>query len=176
MVFASLACAGFLCSGLGSQLAPLIARLAGRSERAVLASLGTGTGGLLLLAATATSTGAPATALAATGYGVVYLGRGLAGPSENDLLHRRVTRAGRATALSVQSLALQLAGAAHRCPAARPGPLAAGRHRTAHSSPPVDPPRRTPSRDRHGDGGGPAHRGAAPSKDGCPSPPAAHRW
>ena len=51
------------------------------------------------------------TALAATGYGLVYLGLGSAGPSENDLLHRRVTSAGRATALSVQSLALQLVGA-----------------------------------------------------------------
>ncbi|MFI6922173.1 MFS transporter [Nonomuraea spiralis] len=111
VVFASLACAGFLCSGLGSHLAPLIARLAGSGERAVLASLGTSASGLLLLGATAASTGAPATALAATGYGLVYLGLGSAGPSENDLLHRRVTSAGRATALSVQSLALQLVGA-----------------------------------------------------------------
>ncbi|MFC5833772.1 hypothetical protein [Nonomuraea insulae] len=111
VVFASLACAGFLCSGLGSHLAPLIARLAGSGERAVQASLGTSAGGLLLLGATAAFTGAPATALAAIGYGLVYLGRGSASPSENDLLHRRVTSAGRATALSVQSLALQLAGA-----------------------------------------------------------------
>ncbi|MFC4536759.1 hypothetical protein [Sphaerisporangium dianthi] len=111
VVFASLACAGFLCSGLGSHLAPLIARLAGSGERAVLASLGTSACGLLLLGATAASTGAPATVLAAIGYGLVYLGRGSASPSENDLLHRRVARAGRATALSVQSLALQLAGA-----------------------------------------------------------------
>ncbi|WP_336215889.1 hypothetical protein [Nonomuraea sp. LPB2021202275-12-8] len=111
MVFASLACAGFLCSGLGSHLAPLIARLTGSGERAVLASLGTSAIGLLLLGATAASTGVPAMVLAAIGFGLVYLGRGSASPSENDLLHRRVTSAGRATALSVQSLALQLAGA-----------------------------------------------------------------
>ncbi|MFI6503985.1 hypothetical protein [Nonomuraea typhae] len=111
LLFASLACAGFLCSGLGSHLAPLVARLAGSGERAVLLSLGTSAIGLLLLGATALSTGASATVLAAAGYGLVYLGRGCAGPSENDLLHRRVTRAGRATALSVQSLALQLIGA-----------------------------------------------------------------
>ncbi|GAA2490087.1 hypothetical protein [Streptomyces gobitricini] len=36
---------------------------------------------------------------------------GAAGPNENDLLHRKVGSATRATALSTQSLALQLAGA-----------------------------------------------------------------
>ncbi|WP_202637740.1 hypothetical protein [Bailinhaonella thermotolerans] len=108
VVFAALACAGFVCSALGSHLAPLVARLAGGGERAVLAGLATGAAGLLILGVTAAFTGAPATALAATGYGLVYLGLGSAGPSENDLLHRRVTSAGRATALSVQSLALQL--------------------------------------------------------------------
>ncbi|GGL16858.1 hypothetical protein Sme01_71130 [Sphaerisporangium melleum] len=112
VVFASLACAGFLCSALGSHLAPLLARLAGSGERAVLVSLATSAFGLLLLGATAAATtGAPAIALSAVGYGLVYLGRGCASPNENDLLHRRVTRAGRATALSVQSLALQLTGA-----------------------------------------------------------------
>ncbi|GAA2874443.1 hypothetical protein GCM10010517_35110 [Streptosporangium fragile] len=111
VLFAALACAGFVCSGIGSHLAPLTARLAGSGERAVLAGLGTGVSGLLLLGGTAASTGAVSPVLAATGYGLVYLGLGAAGPNENDLLHRRVTRAGRATALSVQSLALQLVGA-----------------------------------------------------------------
>jgi hypothetical protein len=111
VLFASLACAGFVCSGIGSHLAPLTARLTGGSERAVMVGLGAGAGGLLLLGATAVSTGAGSTVLAATGYGLVYLGFGVAGPSENDLLHRRVASAGRATALSVQSLALQLVAA-----------------------------------------------------------------
>ncbi|MFD3698790.1 MFS transporter [Streptomyces sp. NPDC058646] len=111
VLFATLACAGFVCSAVGSHLAPLTARLAGGSERAVLVSLGTGACGLLLLGATAASTGFGSDALAATGYGLLYLGLGAAGPSENDLLHGRVTPSGRATALSVQSLALQLAGA-----------------------------------------------------------------
>ncbi|MGG8406298.1 MFS transporter, partial [Streptomyces sp. 12297] len=57
--------------------------------------------GLLLLCATAASTGAVAVVLAAAGYGLVYLGLGAAGPNENDILHRRVAAAGRATALSV---------------------------------------------------------------------------
>ncbi|MBB4950211.1 hypothetical protein F4556_005746 [Kitasatospora gansuensis] len=112
VLLAGLACAGFVCSGVGSQLAPTVARLAGSGERAVLASLGTGAVGLLLLAITVPYAGPAALLLAATGYGLLYLGLGAAGPNESDLLHRRVTEAGRATALSVQSLALQLTGAA----------------------------------------------------------------
>ncbi|WP_406087237.1 MFS transporter [Streptomyces virginiae] len=111
VLFAALACAGFICSGFGSHLAPLTARLAGSGERAVMASLGIGAGGLLLLGATAGSTGVGALVLSATGYGLVYLGLGAAGPNENDILHRRVASTGRATALSVQSLVLQLVGA-----------------------------------------------------------------
>ncbi|MET9470005.1 MFS transporter [Streptomyces sp. NPDC006544] len=111
VLFAALACAGFVCSALGSHLAPLTARLAGSGERAVLAGLGAGASGLLLLGATAAATGVASLVLAAVGYGLVYLGLGAAGPSENDLLHRRVSRAGRATALSVQSLTLQLTAA-----------------------------------------------------------------
>ncbi|MFF0077583.1 MFS transporter [Streptomyces sp. NPDC005494] len=111
VLFAGLAAAGFVCSALGSHLAPLVARLAGGGERAVLASLGVSAAGLLTLGATVSSTGPQTTAAAAAGYGLVYLGLGSAGPSENDLLHRRVDDSGRATALSVQSLAQQLVGA-----------------------------------------------------------------
>ncbi|MFD4831361.1 MFS transporter [Streptomyces uncialis] len=110
VLFAGLACTGFVCSALGNQLAPLTARLTGSGERAVLASLSVCAAGLLLLGVTSTATGGAPLALAATGYGLLYLGLGAAGPNENDLLHRSVTSAGRATALSVQSLALQLAG------------------------------------------------------------------
>ncbi|MET7368094.1 MFS transporter [Streptomyces sp. NPDC005566] len=112
VLFAGLAAAGFVCSALGSQIAPLVARLAGGSERAVLASLAASATGLLVLAATVSSNGATALTLAVAGYALVYLGLGSAGPSENDLLHRRVDTSGRATALSVQSLSLQLVGAA----------------------------------------------------------------
>ncbi|MFD4694375.1 MFS transporter [Streptomyces sp. NPDC058463] len=112
VLFAGLAAAGFVCSALGSQIAPLVARFAGGSERAVLVSLAASATGLLVLAATVSSTGAASLTLAAAGYALVYLGLGAAGPSENDLLHRRVDTSGRATALSVQSLSLQLVGAA----------------------------------------------------------------
>ncbi|MFJ5869292.1 MFS transporter [Streptomyces parvus] len=114
VLFAALAFAGFACAALGSQLAPAAARMTGSSERAVLAGLGAAAAGLTLLgitAATSSATDTLATATAAAGYGLVYLGLGIAGPNENDLLHRRVDSSGRATALSVQSLALQLCGA-----------------------------------------------------------------
>ncbi|WP_338777452.1 MFS transporter [Streptomyces sp. DG1A-41] len=125
MVYAALACAGFVCNGVGSHLAPLAARIAGRDERAVLVCLGTGAGGMLLLGVTATTTHPLATALTVVGFCLLYLGIGAASPNQNDLLHRRVTSAGRATALSVQSLALQLVGALAGLVvgALRPGPL-----------------------------------------------------
>ncbi|MFE8959827.1 MFS transporter [Streptomyces iakyrus] len=125
MVYAALSCAGFLCSGLGSHLAPLTARVAGSGERAVLVSLAAGAGGLLLLGVTAPSVHPAATTLAVAGFGLVYLGLGAAAPNENDLLHRRVDGAGRATALSVQSLAQQLVGGLTGLAVGvlRPGPL-----------------------------------------------------
>ncbi|MET9419481.1 MFS transporter [Streptomyces sp. NPDC006540] len=111
VLFAALACAGFVCAAIGSQCAPLAARLTGSSERAILASLGVGTTGLLLLGVSAAWDGPVPVALAATGYGLVHLGHGAAGPNQNDLLHRRIESTVRATALSVKSLALQLTGA-----------------------------------------------------------------
>ncbi|MET7563663.1 MFS transporter [Streptomyces sp. NPDC005479] len=111
VVFAVLACAGYICSSIGSHLVPLTARLAGSGERVVMVSLGASASGLLLLGTTAAFTGVGSMILGAAGYGLVYLGLGTAGPSENDLLHRRVASSGRATALSVQSFALQLAAA-----------------------------------------------------------------
>ncbi|MDQ1020380.1 MFS transporter [Streptomyces afghaniensis] len=125
LVYAALSCAGFVCNGVGSHLAPLAARIAGGGERAVLVCLGTGAGGMLLLGVTATTTHPLATVLAVVGFCLLYLGIGAASPNQNDLLHRRVTSAGRATALSVQSLALQLVGALTGLVvgAVRPGPL-----------------------------------------------------
>ncbi|MFD8934498.1 MFS transporter [Streptomyces sp. NPDC059578] len=111
LVFGALACAGFACSAFGSHLAPPVARRAGSGQRAVLVSLATAAVGLLLLGVTAAASGPPAWALGALGYGLLYLGLGAAGPNQNELLHRAVASSGRATALSVQSLALQLTGA-----------------------------------------------------------------
>ncbi|MFH8371501.1 MFS transporter [Streptomyces sp. NPDC018031] len=111
VVFAVLAASGFAINGLGSHLAPHTVRLAGgRAERAVLVALAAAAAGLLLLGATA-ATGHPfAVVLAVAGYLLVYLGLGAAGPNENELMHHRVDTSGRATALSLQSLSLQLVG------------------------------------------------------------------
>ncbi|MFI5805105.1 MFS transporter [Streptomyces sp. NPDC051561] len=111
-LYSVLACAGFATAAFGSSLAPLAARLAGGGERAIVATLTVGASGLLLLGVTTSFIGPLALALAVAGYLLCYLGLGAAGPNQNDLLHHRVDSAGRATALSVQSLALQLAGAA----------------------------------------------------------------
>ncbi|MFD5915934.1 MFS transporter [Kitasatospora sp. NPDC058201] len=105
-----LACAGFLCSALGARIAPGAAERFG-DARAVPVGLVLCATGLLLLAVTANTAGPAAAASAAIGYGLAYLGLGTAGPSQGALLHRAVTADARATALSVQSLALQLVGA-----------------------------------------------------------------
>ncbi|MFI2368256.1 MFS transporter [Streptomyces sp. NPDC018833] len=111
VLFAALACTGFVCTAIGSHFAPPAARLTGSGEHAVLASICVSAAGLMLLGVTAASDGPAALALAALGYGLVYLGLGAAGPNQNDLLHRRVDGTIRATALSAQSLALQSVGA-----------------------------------------------------------------
>ncbi len=111
VVFAALACAGFVCAGVGSQFAPLAARLAGSGSRAVFVSLAISGGGLLALALTSSAEGAFPVVVAALGYCLVYVGLGASSPNQNELLHRRVPNESRATALSVQSLALQLVGA-----------------------------------------------------------------
>ncbi len=111
MAYAALSCAGFVCGGVGSHLAPLAARVAGSGERAVLVCLGGCAGGMLLLGVTASTAHLLATTLAVVGFCLFHLGIGAASPNENELLHRRVPSAQRATALSVQSLAQQLVGA-----------------------------------------------------------------
>ncbi|MEU4489170.1 MFS transporter [Streptomyces purpurascens] len=125
LVYAALSCAGFVCSGVGSHLASLVARVAGSGGRAVLVCLGAGASGLLLLGVTASAVHPVATTFAVVGFCLIYLGLGAAGPNENELLHRRVPSEGRATALSVQSLAQQLVGALTGLAAGllRPGPL-----------------------------------------------------
>ncbi|MER5968980.1 MFS transporter [Streptomyces sp. NPDC002055] len=125
VVFASLACTGYLCTALGSHGGPWLARLTGSAERAVPVSLGVATAGLLTLGLTVPGTGTGALVLAGLGYALLHLGIGSAGPNGNELLHHRVDGSRRATALSVQSLALQAAGALTGLAAGAlpPGPL-----------------------------------------------------
>lgn len=125
-LFAVLACAGFACTALGSHAAPLLAAaLGGSGRRAVQASLLVSVSGMVLLGTTLLWKGPSALALAATGYALVYVGLGAKTPNLNDLLHHRVDSTRRATALSVQSLALQSVGALAGLVAGNmpPGPL-----------------------------------------------------
>ncbi|MET8977866.1 MFS transporter [Streptomyces sp. NPDC004539] len=98
--YGGLATAGFLCSACGSLLAPLLRG----GRRAVLLGTAAATLALLLL-------GAGAAAVAVAGYAVFYVTLGVVNPNLNELLHHRVPDDRRATALSVQSLALQLTAA-----------------------------------------------------------------
>ncbi len=111
LVFAALACTGLLAHAAGGVLAPPVARFVGSSERAVLAGQAGSTVGMALVASTALSSGALPTGLAALGFGLMYLGQGVGDPNAADLLHRSVPAANRATAVSVESLGLQVSGA-----------------------------------------------------------------
>ncbi|GAV38512.1 hypothetical protein [Streptomyces acidiscabies] len=95
--YAGLATLGFLCSAGGSQVAPLL----GGGRRVVVVGTGVVAGALGLLAV-----GGDLVAVA--GYVVFYVTLGVVNPNLNELLHHRVPDDRRATALSVQSLALQL--------------------------------------------------------------------
>jgi len=99
--YGGLATAGFLCSAGGSRLATTVRG----GRRAVLLGTAVATGALLLL-------GAGPNAVALAGYGLFYVTLGVVNPNLNELLHHRVPDDRRATALSVQSLALQLTAAA----------------------------------------------------------------
>ncbi|MEV3993527.1 MFS transporter [Streptomyces sp. NPDC049837] len=81
VLYAAVACVGFVCTALGSHSAPLAARLTGSSEKAALASLAVSTTGLVLLGVTAGWGGPGPAAVAAGGYALVYLGLGAAGPN-----------------------------------------------------------------------------------------------
>ncbi|WP_416974531.1 MFS transporter [Streptomyces sp. 4F14] len=96
--YAGLATVGFLCSAGGSQLAALV----GGGRRGVVVGTGVLAGALALLAL-------GGDAVAVVGYGAFYVTLGVLGPGLNELLHHRVPDDRRATALSVQSLSLQLA-------------------------------------------------------------------
>jgi len=98
--YGGLATVGFLCSAGGSALAPVL-----RGGRwTVLVGTAVAAGAVLLL-------GGGPNAVALAGYGLFYVTLGVVDPNLNDLLHHRVPDDRRATALSVQSLALQLTAA-----------------------------------------------------------------
>ncbi|WP_256105469.1 MFS transporter [Streptomyces sp. ODS05-4] len=111
LLFALLTCGGLLSHAGGGLLAPPVGRALGSGERALLAGQSGSTVGMLLIAATALSSGVLPSGLALFGYALVYLGQGVGDPNAAALLHRRVPEANRATAVSLESLALRTSGA-----------------------------------------------------------------
>lgn len=98
--YAVLVTLGFAGSGAGSALAPLAARCAGRPSRA--AAIATVVGAACLAAVSL-----PTPAAAAVAFIGFYLLLGIAAPLTEELMHRDVTAAERATVLSLNSMALQ---------------------------------------------------------------------
>ncbi len=102
--YAVLVTAGFLATAAGSVLAPAATRLLGSPARLVVGA--TAAAGLALL-----GLASPLLLVAAAGFVGYYALLGLAGPPSLVLTHDAVGPAERATVLSAQSLARQLAGA-----------------------------------------------------------------
>jgi hypothetical protein len=108
--YAVVAAVGFGASAAGSAVAPLV----GRAVRAAsaLAAVGvlTAGAGVLALAATAPLTGTAGLVTAGAAYALMFAGLGLMNPAQSELLNARARATERATVISVDSLALQLAG------------------------------------------------------------------
>jgi hypothetical protein len=110
--YAVVAAIGFAAAAGGSAVAPLVGRVVRTAPRLAAAGTVVAGGGVLALAATAGLAGTAGLVGVASGYAVLFTGFGLVGPAQSELLHGRVGAAERATIVSLDSLALQLAGVA----------------------------------------------------------------
>lgn len=108
-VYAFIATVGFAANGLGSVLAPWCATALRSPQRAVTAGIVVAAGSLVALSATGRLSGTAGVVAVGVGYAGMFLGLGILGPTRSELIHARVSAANRATIISVQSLALQLA-------------------------------------------------------------------
>jgi MFS family permease len=110
--YAVLVTVGFGADALGAAAAPAARRrLSTPAMTSAVATAGAVAAAVGLAAATLL-TGLEAVLLAGVAYVGFFVGLGAAGPPLGELLHGQVRSAERATVLSVQSLVLQLAGAA----------------------------------------------------------------
>lgn len=107
--YALVATVGFAANGLGSVLAPWVTGALRSPRRAVTAGIVIAAGSLVALAATGRLSGTAGVVAVGVGYAGMFLGLGILGPTRSELIHTRVSAANRATIISVQSLALQLA-------------------------------------------------------------------
>jgi Major Facilitator Superfamily len=115
IAYAIIAALGFAASAVGGALSSRVVRMAGSPARGAAVGSFVMVAALLLLAgSTATSTlagGALGLCLAGFAYFTLFVGLGIGNPALATLTHARVESGQRATILSVQSLALQAAGA-----------------------------------------------------------------
>lgn len=121
--YAVVAAVGFAAAAAGSAVSARLARRAGGPARVAVAGAALAGTALLGLAVSGPLTATPAVVATGLAYCLLFLGFGIAGPAEANLLHGRVGAGERATVISVQSLLLQLAAAA--------GALGLGRLATA---------------------------------------------
>ncbi|MET8146590.1 MFS transporter [Sphaerisporangium sp. NPDC005288] len=111
-VYAVVAAAGFGASGLGSWLAPRVARLLRGPVPAAVAGTAAGAVAFASLAASVALSGTAGIVAACAAYVVMFAGVSVAEIVRAEMLHRRVASSRRATLMSVDSLQLQLGGTA----------------------------------------------------------------
>ena len=103
---------GFVASAVGALMTPLIARMFGGSPH-LTAIVGTGFAGfgmasMFISGYLATASGVIVIGI---GYCLLFLGLGVRGPVQSELVHREVAASQRATVVSIQSLLMQATGA-----------------------------------------------------------------
>ncbi|MBB5871846.1 MFS family permease [Allocatelliglobosispora scoriae] len=127
--YAVVAAAGFAASALGSYLSAPVGRRFGSPGRAAAAGITVSAVSLVLLAGSTWLSGLPGIVMAGLAYSLMFVGLGVSTPAQGQLVHARVAAGERATVLSVESLALQFAGAGGAMAlgflAGRTGPVAA---------------------------------------------------
>ncbi|WP_040478026.1 MFS transporter [Longispora albida] len=111
IAYAIVASLGFATSSMGSALSTRVSEALGTPARAVATSVLIAAGSLAILAASARLTGLAGLIVAGLSYCLLFTALGIGGPAGATILHGHVTAGERATVISVQSLALQLAGA-----------------------------------------------------------------
>jgi MFS family permease len=102
---------GFAAQALGSALSgPMAVLWRGSATRAVIVGTLVTAFGLAALFATGGLEGAASIAATAGGYALMFLGLGLGGPVQAELIHQQVDSSQRATTLSIKSLLMQGGG------------------------------------------------------------------
>ncbi|WP_406312202.1 MFS transporter [Streptosporangium sp. NBC_01639] len=109
-VYAVVAALGFAGNGLGSAVAPAVARLLGTSRRAAIAATVVTAAALGGLAASVALSGRPGILAAMAGYVVLFAALSVVSLLRSEMMHHRVGSAQRATLMSVDSLQLQFGG------------------------------------------------------------------